>query len=388
MDIISIHQHIVQLFLEKQEMVDTYQLQLEQMKELVVSDKTSERAKTILDEKIKELDIKIIDIRSKVKFNQYMFFAVPLIEKYRRFLITPLKLSFMSSAASKKPSTVEKNLVINEYIEKLHKLKLNFTPVISVSEIDEIIKAWTNLDTDEEPVNEQATPLSCSGCGSTGNNFDIDGNIYTCVVCGTQIDLITATSCFKDIERVNITSKYVYDRRSHFKEMLNQFQAKQTQVVPDAVFEQLIAQLELHTLVDGDETINPQIRFSRVTKEHIVMFLKELGLTKYYEDTVYIYKRLTGKPTDDLSHIENKLLEDFDALLEVYDKKYKNQEGPSKRKNFINIQAILFHLLRRHGYPCKRSNFQILKTIDKKHVHDEIISDLFHTLKWNFSPLF
>ena len=32
--------------------------------------------------------------------------------------------------------------------------------------------------------------------------------------------------------------------------------------------------------------------FKLVTKEHIHMFLKELGCSKYYEDIVYIYHKL------------------------------------------------------------------------------------------------
>jgi hypothetical protein len=45
-------------------------------------------------------------------------------------------------------------------------------------------------------------------------------------------------------------------------------------------------------------------------------------------------------------------------------------------------------LLRRHKYPCQKEDFNILKTIDRKYYHDEICSELFHDLGWNFQPLF
>jgi hypothetical protein len=79
-------------------------------------------------------------------------------------------------------------------------------------------------------------------------------------------------------------------------------------------------------------------------------------------------------------------MEDFDVLIELYDKKYKNS-SQHKRKNFINIQCILYQLLLKHGYKCKRSDFNILKTVDKKAIHDEIIYDLFKDLSWNFQHM-
>ena len=134
--------------------------------------------------------------------------------------------------------------------------------------------------------------------------------------------------------------------------------------------------------MDGDESVSSEIRFKKLNKEHIQIFLKELSYTKYYEDIIYIYYKITNKSPEDISHIESKLLEDFDVLIELYDKKYKNSQY--KRKNFINIQCILYQLLLKHGYKCKRSDFNILKTVDKKAIHDEIIHDLFKDLSWNF----
>ena len=59
------------------------------------------------------------------------------------------------------------------------------------------------------------------------------------------------------------------------------------------------------------------------------------------------------------------------------------------RKSFINVQYVLFQLLRRHKYPCKREDFNILKTLDRKAFHDDIMKELFEELNWNFfSPQF
>jgi hypothetical protein len=184
---------------------------------------------------------------------------------------------------------------------------------------------------------------------------------------------------------VNISSKYTYDRRTHFRDCINQYQGKQNVCVETKVYDDLCEQLRLHGLIPEDYlSLSKSEAFQDISKEQILIFLKELGYTKHYEDVVLIHHQLTGKPTPDVSHLENDLLRDFDALTELYDKKYKNSE----RKNFINTQYVLYQLLRRHKYPCKKEDFNILKTVDRKYYHDTICAELFMTLGWNFQALF
>ena len=72
-------------------------------------------------------------------------------------------------------------------------------------------------------------------------------------------------------------------------------------------------------------------------------------------------------------------MEDFDKISNLYDKKYKFT-GKIDRKSFINTQYILFQLLKRHKYNCKKEDFNMLKTLDRKSFHDDIVKDLFETL--------
>ena len=76
-------------------------------------------------------------------------------------------------------------------------------------------------------------------------------------------------------------------------------------------------------------------------------------------------------------------MNDFDALLEMYDKTFKND-----RKNFINNQYVLYQLLRKYKYNCKKEDFQFLKTNDRKYYHDVVCQQLFEKLGWNFSAVF
>jgi hypothetical protein len=191
---------------------------------------------------------------------------------------------------------------------------------------------------------------------------------------------------FKDIERVNLNNKYTYDRRSHFRDCIFQFQGKQNVTIHKNVYNDIMKRLLSHGIIPPDyQQLRKEIAFEKVTKEHIYIFLKDTKYVKHYEDNVLIYHTLTGKSVPDISYLEEDLMNDFDILVEHYDKKYKNS---SDRKNFINTQYVLYQLLKRHKYPCQKEDFNILKTIDRKYYHDEICSELFSELGWNFQPLF
>jgi hypothetical protein len=148
------------------------------------------------------------------------------------------------------------------------------------------------------------------------------------------------------------------------------------------VYDKLIDQFEKHSLLTG--TVHDRLvdRCKNITKKHIHTFLKELKICKHYENINLIHYNLTGKKPDDISHLEQKLLNDFDKLSKMYDIKYKTNV---KRKNFINTQYILYRLLKRHKHPCDVEDFSILKTIDRKSFHDSLTLDLLSVLSWNYN---
>jgi len=152
------------------------------------------------------------------------------------------------------------------------------------------------------------------------------------------------------------------------------------------VYKDLEKQLELHGLLIGNKNTSKENRFSKIERFHISMFLKETGHTKHYEDVVLIHSNITGKKPDDISHLEEVLLNDFDILTELYDKKYANN-NKINRKNFINTQSVLYQLLLKHGYPAKKEDFNILKTQDRKSFHNDICRDLFIESGWNYTEL-
>ncbi len=186
-----------------------------------------------------------------------------------------------------------------------------------------------------------------------------------------------------DSKRINICSKYAYDRKSHFLSCINQFQGRHKSGIEPEVIDRIIRELDRYHLVDHTQTV-PTERYRNVTKEHIFLFVKELKMSKNYGDVNLIHHLITGSPLHDISHLTEKLLNDFEQFVAMHHRQFPND---AERKNF-NYQHLLYQLLRRHKYPCNPAEFNFLKTIERKAYHDGICRVVFETLGWNYSSLF
>ena len=362
LDILSIDIKIKQKFKEEVEKLPEYKERLLDL-EKTIKEKLSSRSYKMLLYNITELREKIDQLSINKKLNFYIAKTAHLIEKYKNILQTPVKLNFLGRATR---DNKEKNKIISEYLE----LAQQYTEI----EIEPV-----KLSIDNQVI--------CNNC-TNKKLFDIiDNSIYICLLCGAQQEILLHTSSYKDIDRVNISAKYTYDRKVHFRDCINQYQGKQNSTIDSKVFTRLLNQFEKHHLLVGCKSTSKEIRCKKITKEHIHLFLKELEYTKHYENVNLIHYQITGIKPDDISYLEDKLLDDFDILTDLYDKKFKNKPG-FDRKNFINTQYVLYQLLIKHKHPCKKEDFTILKTVDRKSFHDDITKILFEELGWNMIPLF
>lgn len=323
--------------------------------------------------------VKKYQTSSVTGFYFYLIRALPLLEAYKAIQKTRTKIQFMGK---------------NNVIESVDQTTKEFLKLVEEYFPDDLKKnEWNRSKIQNSGKNSHGSiaprngiKMKCISCNNENDAFSIYDSHFVCEKCGLVSDNTHNHISYKDIDRVNITSKYTYDRRSHFKDCINQFQGKQNASVDPSVYSDLIEQFVLHDLVPANYAELPKEEaFHKITKEHIMLFLKETKHSKHYEDIVLIHCTMTNKPAPDISHLENSLLQDFDTLTDIYDKRYRNT---SDRKNFINTQYVLYQLLRRYKYPCKKEDFNILKTVDRKYYHDTICTELFQQLGWNLHPLF
>lgn len=296
-----------------------------------------------------------------------------IIEEYKTILKNPishLKEKTLPILQKKKNLIMQYLNIVNELIENKKWIDF-YIPLISSQSQD----TYENY---------------CFSCGNDEEDkFEIDDfNRQTCLNCSSQQQSIEIGISHNHYSRVNVIGKFIYNRVLHFQDCIKQYQGKQNCKIPEQVLKDLETKFLAYRLLltDGE---TQQIKYSKITCNFIMIFLKELKYTKQYENVNLIYFILTNKRVDDISHLEEQLVEDFKELAFLYDEIHgKDKEEELQRKNFLNAQYLLFQLLRRHGHPCKKENFAILKTVDRKKSHDDICKNLFNKLGWKHTPIF
>lgn len=321
--------------------------------------------------------------QDETNMNYYLIHAIPLLDKYKEISRKQVKIQFMGIINTPNSADTDLNTIIREYLKLIKKY---FPEEFIQNNFHEMEKYIMTSPIHTLPLRLGGKKQQkCQACQIENMKIVNHDNNFVCEQCGYIYDSITNDISFKDMDRINISNKYQYDRRTHFKDCINQFQGKQNATIDPQVYKDLTEQFRLHHLIPEDyEDLAKEIAFEKITKEHVMLFLKETDHTKHYEDVVLIHHQLTGKQPPDISHLESYLLHDFDELTTLYDKLYRNNE----RKNFINTQYVLYQLLKRHKFNCRKEDFNILKTIDRKYFHDTIMQELFEILGWNINPLF
>jgi ribosomal protein S24E len=357
LDILSIDAKIRKNFEEETSKLFEHKEKLQEIEETLKNENLRRRIRNSLEKARDDLKIYVNDLSTQKQLHFYIMETLSFIEQYKEILKIPVKVSFIGKLIK---NDKEKSEIIESYIEAASKY----------------------VDIEFEKTKSQK--VTCPNCLNKKEFDVIDGNTYICTKCYARQTVMKHNSSYTDIDRVNISSKYTYDRKVHFRDCINQYQGKQNSTIQQKIYDDLEIQFERHHLLKGGKDTCKEIKFKDVTKNHVLIFLKELGYSKHYENVHLIHYNFTGIKPDDISYLEEQLLDDFDVLTDLYDKRFKH----INRKNFINTQYVLFQLLRRHRHPCKKEEFIILKTIDRKFFHDEICKDLFEELGWNHSPFY
>lgn len=361
-NILRIDKQIKKHFSDRKREIPKYAKELKSLRKCLDNNNISTRSRNNIMKKITDIEEKINELNDDINLTYYIAETAPFIKQYRKILTVPIKMSFMGKS---QVDNKKKKAVIQSYLSAARK----YSPV------------------DLENIqNEKKDPdkVVCNNCPNKSEFDVIDDYIYICLECGSTQEIYMLITSYKDIDRVNISQKYKYDRRVHFRDGIKQYQGKQNSTIEQKVYDDLEEQFRRHHLLVGDKDTPRKVRFSRIEKSHILLFLKELGYCKHYENFVLIHYVMTENKPDDISHLEDKLMADFDKLTELYDEVYKNIE----RKNFLNTQYTLYQLLKRHKHRVDMDNLNLLKTIDRLDFHDTIMRDLFGRFGWTFTSTY
>ncbi|AAS18131.1 putative replication factor [Singapore grouper iridovirus] len=163
---------------------------------------------------------------------------------------------------------------------------------------------------------------------------------------------------------------------SKFKDAIRRYQGRQSCKIPNKVLDDLDRKLAAYNLlVEGVEGF---VRYAKVTKHHVAIFLKELKHSKQYDNVNLIYYILTDK-RDDVSYLERQLTEDFKILLAA--------ATEHKLEHLINVKYSLYQLLKKHGHSPDRPDVLTVKASSKGNLYDDVYRKLYDHLGWEFTAL-
>ena len=163
---------------------------------------------------------------------------------------------------------------------------------------------------------------------------------------------------------------YAYKRINHFREILAQFQAKESTQIPEDVIESLKYQIK-----------KERIELSQLTNNKTKEILKKLGYNKYYEHIPFIKDMIGIKPPNMSPELEETLCNLFTEIQEPYAK-----YCPDDRVNFLNYYYTIYKLCELLDQQQFLPYFPMLKDREKRMEQDEIWKKICKELNWAFIP--
>lgn len=209
----------------------------------------------------------------------------------------------------------------------------------------------------------------CSQCNVAREEITSEG-ILVCPKCGSEEYALVVSDfpSFRDPPKER--NNYAYKKINHLNEILNQFQAKESTIIPDDVMNEVVLEIRKRRIDN----------IADLSEEDIRQILKKLGRSKYYEHRAHILSRLNGNPPPTITpEIEEKIramFQEIQAPFLLY--------CPNDRTNFLSYSYILykfFELLELDEY---KVYFPLLKSRDRLIAHDLIWHKICAYLRWQF----
>jgi hypothetical protein len=232
-------------------------------------------------------------------------------------------------------------------------------------------KFFTNLDQTFININDYTYVTDiCQSCNK-GEMIPVEHEgIMVCNVCAKQVTYLIENEKPSYKEPPKEICFYAYKRINHFKEILAQFQGKETTQIPSDVIENIKLQIK-----------KERIELEQITNVKTKEILKKLGYNKYYEHIPFIKDKLGIKPPIMSPELEETLCNLFIELQSPYSK-----FCPDDRVNFLNYYYTAYKLCELLGENHYLEHFPMLKDREKRIEQDNIWKKICEELDWEFIP--
>ena len=302
--------------------------------------------------------------------------------------ISEIKKSIKELKQKKKEYYLNNSKHIFDYFED----KQNISKKETTSK-NKILNTFFKIDTgeiDNEPVTKEASIFQKYLSNIDESFLDINMYIHPTDICqycfkGELISMedegvLICNTCFRNIPYLIENEKpsykeppkevcfYAYKKINHFKEILAQFQGKETTQIPTDVIEFLKLQIK-----------KERISLDKMTYYKTKELLKKLGFNKYYEHINFIKDKLGIKPPIISQELEETLCNFFMEIQYPYAK-----HCPDYRVNFLHYYYVLFKLFELLGEKHYLPEIPMLKDREKLIEQDTIWKKICEELNWEY----
>ena len=318
-----------------------------------------------IEEKL-EISDKIADFKNKMK---------EIKSKKKEYFLDNSKFIFEYFENKKNISTGTNNQTVtnkSKLVNNFFKIKEETNNKAVQKENNNIVlKYLSNVSDDFLDINNFVYQTDiCQFCHK-GELIPLEEDgIMVCNICSRSIPYLIENEKPSYKEPPKEVCFYAYKRINHFKEILAQFQGKETTQIPIDVIENIKLQIK-----------KERIELSQITNIKTKEILKKLGYNKYYEHIPFIKDKLGIKPPIMSPELEETLCNLFIELQAPYSK-----YCPDDRVNFLNYYYTAYKLCELLGEDKYLEHFPMLKDPEKRMEQDIIWKKICEELDWEFIP--
>jgi hypothetical protein len=315
-------------------------------------------------EEILDIKDKILLINNEIKY---------LKSKQKEYFLDNSKIIFEYFESKKNisnSSVISTNSSKNNIVNSFFKID-NTNKDDQLSSNNLVNEYLCNIDDNFIDINSYLNKSDiCKYCNS-GELVPIeDEGILICNSCSRHIPYLIESEKPSYKEPPKEVCFYAYKRINHFKEILAQFQGKETTQIPDIVIENIKLQIK-----------KERIELSEISNQKTKEILKKLGYNKYYEHIQFIKDKLGIKPPVMSPELEETMCNLFMELQSPYSK-----FCPDDRVNFLNYYYTAYKLCELLGEDHYLEFFPMLKDREKRIEQDNIWKNICEELNWEFIP--
>ena len=303
-------------------------------------------------------------------------------------LIKEIIIQIKEIKQNKKKYYLNNNKFIYDYFENKKEISMDNNPTkllnsffkiktndnqekVETKNKDNIQKYLSNIDESFIDINKFIFETDICQICRKGELIPIDHEgIMVCNNCHKHIQYLVENEKPSYKEPPKEACFYAYKRINHFREILAQFQAKETTQIPEEVLENIKNQIK-----------KERIELKQLNNKKAKEILKKLGYNKYYEHIPFIKDKLGIKPPVMSPELEESLCNLFMEIQGPYAK-----FCPDDRVNFLNYYYTVYKLCELLDQSQFLPYFPMLKDREKRIEQDEIWKKICEELDWEFIP--